>query len=149
MVWLDLEGTVIDNLWDRNWLDDKIDAIAVWGSKFGVFTWGWFYHSEVDMEFIHLLEKKVQINEAMPKTCVKIITKKDCMEAMISCGKWFWDGKLDINAEMAFNEKFTKQDCFIQMFKHEDDSWLLDDSIEDTMSIHFKEYKTNLHLIKV
>lgn len=130
MIWLDLEGTIIDDLTNRNWLNKNInDYILNQDDTFGIFTWGWFSADEIDVKLIKLIEKKLKM-----KFAHKVITKLDCM-AFEHNHKWFWSGDIekDFEAECSFNEKFTKEACFIDMFKHSDGSIniLFDDSIED------------------
>lgn len=146
MVWLDIEGTIIDDLSNRKWLDKG--RIIVLGTKFGLFTWGWWDQSEIDWDLVHSIEERFS-----NKTCVKVITKKDCMDFMFNNKLWFfegWDNNfsnyrdgekfnsfLQCMAEESFNEKFTKEECFIEMFKKEKESWLFDDTIKDDKKITF------------
>lgn len=153
MVWLDLEGTLIDDLSSRKWLDTS--KIVLLNSNFGIFTWGWWDQSEIDWELIHSIEEKFSSarNNVLETKCVKVITKKDCMDFMFNNKLWFFDGWdnnfsnyrdgekfnsfLQCMAEESFNEKFSKEECFIEMFKHEKLSWLYDDTIRDNKRITF------------
>lgn len=139
MTWLDIEGTLIDDLENRNWLD--LSNIVVCGYKFGLFTWGWYDHSEVDMDLVHLIEQKLQ-SPFFSHDCAEIITKKDCMNFMHDKGLWTWKDwdpncKYDVGAELDFNSKFTKVSVFIEMFKDQHESWLFDDSIAESQKIQF------------
>lgn len=156
MIWLDLEGTVIDDLWNRHWLQSNIDnKIILPQSKFGIFTWGWFDKDDIDWDFVKLLETKLT-NNVVKKECIKVITKTDCMSWMRNNKKWFWNKELqfDAFAEESFNEKFDKVRCFIEMFKHEPGiHWLFDDTIEDFAKINFNfgepEKESQIFLMKV
>ena len=150
MTWLDLEGTVIDNLSNRNWLDKG--QIVIPHTEFGIFTWGWWDESEIDWNLIHAIEERFSDNVIQHK-CVKVLTKKDCMNWMFNHKLWFFDGWdnnfsnyrdgekfnsfLQCMAEESFNEKFTKETCFIEMFKDEKYSWLFDDTIKEDKKIIF------------
>lgn len=151
MTWLDLEGTLIDDLTSRNWMDTS--NIIVLGVNFGIFTWGWWDQSEIDWELVHAIEERFSTRNGITKSCTKVITKKDCMDFMFSQGHWFYDGWdnnfsnyrdgekfnsfLQCCAEENFNEKFTKEDCFVEMFKSEKLSWLFDDTVKDNKKITF------------
>lgn len=147
MIWLDLEGTIIDDLTNRNWLNENINDIVNQDDTFGIFTWGWFSKDEIDVVLIKLIENKLKM-----KFTGKVITKLDCM-AFEHNRKWFWSGDIekDFEAECSFNEKFTKEACFIDMFKHSDGSIniLFDDSIEDTKVITFLDTGNIIKLVKV
>lgn len=89
----------------------------------------------------------------LKKKCTRVVTKKNCMDFMFTHGQWFFDGwkdgfeeyKKNVSndnflqccAEENFNEKFSKEDCFVEMFKHEKLSWLFDDTIKDDKKITF------------
>lgn len=92
MTWLDLEGTLIDDLSSRKWLD--ISKIVLLKSNFGIFTWGWWDQSEVDWDLIHSIEEKFSAtrSDVLATKCVKVITKKDCMDFMFQKGLWSYDG---------------------------------------------------------
>lgn len=153
MVWLDLEGTIIDDLSNRNWLDTS--KIAMLGSEFGIFTWGWWDETEIDWDLVHAIEERFSDEKIdfLKKKCTRVVTKKDCMDFMFTHGQWFFDGwkdgfeeyKKNVSndsflqccAEENFNEKFSKEDCFVEMFKHEKLSWLFDDTIKDDKKITF------------
>ena len=152
MVWLDLEGTVIDDLTNRNWLDNT--KIIIPDSQFGIFTWGWWDETEIDYDLIQAIEERFsdKNNDFLKKKCKCIVTKKNCMNWMFDHKLWFFDGwENDFEeykkigyyktqlcfAEENFNEKFSKADCFIEMFKHEKVSWLFDDTIKEERKITF------------
>lgn len=152
MTWLDLEGTLIDDLSSRKWLD--ISKIVLLKSNFGIFTWGWWDQSEVDWDLIHSIEEKFSAtrSDVLATKCVKVITKKDCMDFMFQKGLWSYDGwenefadykNIECDkfqqccAEEHFNSNWSKETCFIEMFKHEKLSWLYDDTIRDNKRITF------------
>lgn len=140
MVWLDLEGTVIDDLSNRNWLDKG--KIIIPHTEFGIFTWGWWDETEIDWDLVHVIEERFSDNIIQHK-CVKVFTKKDCMRFMIANKMWWFDNFENLTgmelccAEEKFNEKFTKETCFIEMFKNEKYSWLFDDMIKEDKKIMF------------
>lgn len=153
MVWLDLEGTVIDDLTNRNWLDTS--KIIIPESEFGIFTWGWWDQSEIDWDLVHSIEERFSDEKIdfLIKKCTCVTTKKNCMDWMFKHKLWFFEGWennfadcrnaeqfnsfLQCCAEENFNEKFTKEDCFVEMFKHEKLSWLFDDTIKENKKITF------------
>lgn len=150
MVWLDLEGTVIDDLTNRNWLEKG--QIVIPHAEFGIFTWGWWDKSEIDWNLIHAIEERFSDNIIQHK-CVKVLTKKDCMNWMFDNKLWFYDGWKNISekielclAEENFNEKFTKEECFIEMFKNEKYSWLFDDTIKEDKKIIFLDLDNTILL---
>lgn len=145
MVYVDIEGTVIDDLFEMNWLTDNIEKIKPHiKEEFGIFTFGWMHQSEVDKNFVKLLETKFNAK------CVKIYTKSECMLSMYNRKKWFWNESdmFSSEAEISFNEKFNKENCFIEMEK-DNCSTLIDDSIEESKIITFIDIGKTVALISI
>lgn len=103
--YIDLEGTVIDSLSERNFLNDNILAISKFihrhdamPYRVNIFTFGWKYDSEIDPALVdsimdrlaiepacrnHVVVKKeaaVYIFDAMPADARKVTTKDSLME---------------------------------------------------------------------
>lgn len=153
MLWLDLEGTIVDSLWDCNFLEKNIPHIEKFieiykADTVGIFTWGWMFHKEADDSFIAEICKRLKVK------CSRVITKGDCMDWALANKLWFWENApanqvYSYEAEESFNEKFDKEKIFIEMFKNEDKSVLIDDTIKDSKRIYFMEKNTTLDLIGI
>lgn len=144
MIWIDLEGTIIDDLWNKNWMQDNISKIAIPQHEFGIFTWGWKTHDEIDINLVAAIENKLN------RHCEQVITKIDCMKFAETMKTWTWNGNIhSMEAELSFNEKFDKEKAFIEMFKSEKNSMLFDDTIVDSKVIKFLDTDNVITLMKV
>lgn len=80
MLLLDIEGTIIDDLTERNWVDethlDKIRDFVNVDGKFTIFTFGWLNHSEIDNDLIKLIAEK------LGGECVGVLTKADVLRVI-------------------------------------------------------------------
>lgn len=124
----------MDNYFYLNTMDYSIRS-------FGVFTFGWFEHSEIDFNMLKIFEDifKVKLAKDIDGNPV-VVTKQDVMKLLRTKKIWHYnkDLKLDTEAELLFNIHFSKQESFIHFIKN---SWwgksiLIDDQVE-RMDINF------------
>lgn len=89
MVYLDLENTVIDNLTDRNWLEDNCEKIKHFlktkengHNAIIIYTFGWKTRKEIDEEFVKKVHEKLGMDYLwMP------LVKEDAINACIKRNK--------------------------------------------------------------
>lgn len=171
MIFLDLEGTLIDDLENRTLLQNNIIPLKkalnewfdyhmiygkdrYWGKKFGIFTFGWLRQSEIDFDLLHILEDNLDCVFATDNNMRPIvITKETVMDKLKETGDFKFDDKphLSITKELCFNEQFTKQQAFIQYIKRTDNygwSILIDDQVE-RVNIVYPNFNKNIKLFNI
>lgn len=170
MIFLDLEGTLIDDLENRNLLQDNIKSIKVRmdyyfdcfriseknkhsGKRFGIFTFGWLEKKEIDFELIKIIENNLDMVLGYDSNeNPMIIVKETVMNNLRAHGNFKCAKGISIyEKEMLFNEQFNKQQAFIEFVKNE---WrgtqqiLIDDQVE-RINITFPLSKTMIKMFNV
>lgn len=152
MIFLDIEGTLIDDLNNRTLLQNNIIPLKEalnewfdyhmisgkdrhWGKKFGIFTFGWLRQDEIDFDLLYILEDNLDCVFATDNNMRPIvITKEMVMDKLKESSDFHCSDNISLNErEILFNEQFTKQQAFIQYIKRTNDygwSQLIDDQVE-------------------
>lgn len=126
-IFFDIENTIIDDLWNCNFLQDNCDRISKWlrkhycftpGLKCHLFTWGWKERSEINEEIVKNIFGRLEIPEANRGI---VWTKDDSIQCVFN-NKW-----VNITDEVELEDLhipgamkrfgLEKQTCFIQQAK--------------------------------
>lgn len=128
-IFFDIENTIIDDLWNCEFIPHKCDNIVRWlnednfiirhpGIKCHLFTWGWKEHSEIDQGIVKNLFDRLEIPEVNRGF---VWTKDDSIQCAV---KHEW---VNTTNEMQINDLhipgamkrfgLEKQTCFIQQVK--------------------------------
>lgn len=69
-IFIDIENTIIDSLFDRNWMDSNIEGIKKCLKKMedetlsvSLFTWGWTKTEEIEPELVKMIFDKLEVRE--------------------------------------------------------------------------------------
>lgn len=127
-IFFDIENTIIDDLWNCNFLQDNCNKITRWlGRRFSfvphrlkchLFTWGWKEHSEINPEIVKNLFDRLRIPEHARSL---VWTKDDSIQCAIK-HKWVNTSNEveieDLHIPGAMKRfGLEKQTCFIQQVK--------------------------------
>lgn len=170
MIFLDIEGTLIDDLDNRTLLQNNIIQLKKalnewfdyhmiqgkdrhWGKKFGIFTFGWLRQDEIDFDLLYIIEDNLDCVFATDNNMRPIIiTKERVMDKLKESGDFHCSDNISLNErEIIFNEQFTKQQAFIQYIKRTDDygwSMLIDDQVE-RVNLVFPNINKNIKLFNI
>ena len=170
MIFLDIEGTLIDDLNNRMLLQNNIIPLKkalsewfdyhmiygkdrYWGKKFGIFTFGWLRQDEIDYDLLYILEDNLDCVFATDNNIRPIvITKEIVMNKLKESGDFHCSDNISINErEILFNEQFTKQQAFIQYIKRTNEynwSQLIDDQVE-RVNIVYPNLNKNIKLFNI
>ena len=170
MIFLDIEGTLIDDLNNRTLLQNNIIPLKKalnewfdyhmiygkdrhWGKKFGIFTFGWLRQDEIDFDLLYILEDNLDCVFATDNNMRPIIlTKEMVMDKLKESGDFHCSDNISLNErEILFNEQFTKQQAFIQYIKRTNDynwSQLIDDQVE-RVNLVFPNINKNIKLFNI
>lgn len=128
-IFFDIENTIIDDLWNCNFLQDSCDRITRWlHSRFSfvprgrlkcyLFTWGWKERSEIEQKIVKKLFDRLEIPEANRGF---VWTKDDSIQCAI---KHEWVNTSDeveiedLHIPGAMKRfGLEKQTCFVQQAK--------------------------------
>lgn len=118
MILLDIEGTIIDDLWNRNWENENISAIKNWITSdhsdektFSIFTFGWLNHSDIDWALIHLIENKLELR------CKDVFVKADVLNECLHFKAEFTPQD-EIDANDALGKMLNKEFGAEKLFKY-------------------------------
>ncbi len=128
-IFFDIENTIIDDLWNCNFLQDRCNKITRWlHSRFSfvprgrlkchLFTWGWKERSEIEQKIIKKLFDRLEIPEANRGF---VWTKDDSIQCAIK-HKWVNTSDEveieDLHIPGAMKRfGLEKQTCFVQQAK--------------------------------
>lgn len=146
MLWIDLEGTVIDDLENRNWLNGNVRKIKQFINEncaeingIGILTFGWLNKNEIDDELVKMVGEKLGYNIG------GVLVKEDFMAAARERTLWNYpmDLPLDVSAEVSFSEKFSKVDIVARLFSAVGGATniLIDDCVEKSVRMTFQPFK--------
>ena len=126
-IFFDIENTIIDDLWNCNFLQDNCDRISKWLRKHfcftpylkcHLFTWGWKERSEINEEIVKNIFDRLEI----PETNRGIVWTKDDSIQCVFNHKW-----VNTTDEVELEDLhipgamkrfgLEKQTCFIQQVK--------------------------------
>jgi hypothetical protein len=143
-IFLDLEGTIIDDLDSCTFLDKNCENIKsfiknlpIKTKHIHIFTWGWLLRSDVSESIFKPFFKNVE--KKLDCTIDSVVIKEDSLLFHA-----LQNGKTKITLpdyEIALNDAgFTKEQSFIEMFKKHsigNPHILIDDFIDEPKSIVF------------
>lgn len=151
-IFLDLEGTIIDNLESCTFLENNckkiknfLKTLPTAIESVNIFTWGWLKHEEIENDIIKSISDKIGFN------INSVLTKEDSLifNARINCR---FSIVLENYERELYDSGFTKEQSFIEMFREHSLSnpcILIDDQIEYTKTINFLRGTDNKLLIEV
>lgn len=163
MLFIDLEGTLINDLEDRQILQENIVKVKSFITKhfeskgvpkwirptehIGIFTFGWLTEKEINRDMISILENVLGFNLDF------VIVKENVMYLLRDKDVFHYDKSLplDVEAEVFFNSQLSKQDAFIQYVKHsctDINTILIDDQVE-RMNVEFPKTRTSIQLYNI
>ena len=139
-IFLDIENTVIDSLFDMNFLDEQCTRLRYFILGCGddlltvnFFTWGWKTQAEVDDEVVKRLFDRLGVPEDNRGI---VLTKEDSVNLMIKEGFLKEEDREEALEPGAMMNEFglTKMECFHRMaekFIPGTKAILIDDLVED------------------
>lgn len=151
IVFLDIENTIIDDLTNRQFIDDNCERIKKFlkVADFVSFnTWGWITENEIDPTLIRQMLDRLEVDKE--KRLPQILVKEDSVDEAIRNG---WLIELDKESAMCpgMMKEFglTKATCFISLAKATEVNepttfWLVDDLIDDFERLYFGKIKVCL-----
>lgn len=117
-IFLDIENTVIDSLFDNNFMQDNCERIKQFilkskASKVNIFTWGWKNKSEIKLYIVDAIFDKLEIPAEQRG---RIIVKEDSVRTAIKVG-WLHEEDASFAIEPGMMQEFgiSKVSCFIEM----------------------------------
>lgn len=117
-IFLDIENTVIDSLFDNNFMQDNCERIKQFilkskPSKVNIFTWGWKNKSEIKLYIVDAIFDKLEIPAEQRG---RIIVKEDSVRTAIKVG-WLHEEDASFAIEPGMMQEFgiSKVSCFIEM----------------------------------
>lgn len=153
---LDIENTVIDDLVNRNFMEDNCDRIKQFIHKEEIdnvgivtfFTWGWKTEDEIDDNLISVMLDRLDIPKEKRPAPGNILVKEDSVNAAIDVG-WLSeeDRKRALFPGMMGEFGISKISCFFEQissnvtektlndFKASPNNplhfWLIDDTVDE------------------
>lgn len=156
IVFLDIENTIIDDLVNRNFLEDNCERIKNWLKKgdnnytVSFNTWGWTKTKEVDEELVKAMYDKLEVPVENRASFCDVLVKEHSVEVAIQNG---WLNKEDKERAMfpGMMQEFgiDKISCFTSMVSgsvtndmisdvdplHPLTFWLIDDLVHEFESL--------------
>lgn len=147
-LFLDIENTVIDSLFDNNFMQDNCERIKQFilnskPSKVNIFTWGWKNKSEIKLYIVDAIFDKLEIPDEQRG---RILVKEDSVSTAIKVG-WLKeeDAAFAIEPGMMAEFGISKVSCFIKMVSEfQDNSILIDDLVDENETISFYDRTVTL-----
>ena len=139
-IFLDLEGTIIDDLESYTFLENNckkiknfVKTLPIALESVNIFTWGWLRHEEIEKDIVKRISDNIGFN------INSVLTKEDSLisHARINCR---FSIVLENYERELYDSGFTKEQSFIEMFRERSLSnpcILIDDQIEYTKTINF------------
>lgn len=139
-IFIDIENTVMDSLFDRNWMESNIEGIKKCLKKMenetlsvSLFTWGWTETEEIEPETVKMIFDKLEVREDLRGD---VIVKENNVDDAIHAG---WLHSCDreealIPGAMMNEYGLTKQMMFFKMcekFISGTQCILIDDLVEN------------------
>jgi hypothetical protein len=95
-IYVDIEGTLIDDLFNANFLNHQCDNIKEYihkhdghHYKVNIYTWGWVHRSEIELGLVDNLYKRIGVDKAHRGT---IFVKEDAVDTLIGqCSDFAFD----------------------------------------------------------
>lgn len=89
-IFIDIENTVIDSLFDRNWMPSNIAGIKKCLKKMedetlsvSLFTWGWTKTEEIESELVKMIFDKLEVREDLRGD---VVIKENSVDDAIHAG---------------------------------------------------------------
>lgn len=150
LVFIDIEGTIVDDWFSFNALPDNIEAILDYFEPLDtvcLFTYAVF-DKDKELKGTHrlgVIARDLLHKPYLMENMQYVFTKKDAMDTIYNSK----DVVYDVYAEINFNEKFSKQRAFLEMIRkderfHDCECVLIDDMNKDVCIVEFP--KTNLRI---
>lgn len=115
---LDIENTVIDDLQNRNFLEDNCERISAFIREsepiiVTFFTWGWKEPKEIDWELVHTMFDKLGVSKEQRD--INLILKQDSVDIAIEAG-WLVKEDFDRAIQPGMMGEFgiSKLSCFTE-----------------------------------
>ena len=136
-IYVDIEGTVIDSLFNPVFLDEQCDKIGEFISnecpdKVNFFTWGWLDRRDIDSSMVTVMFNRLNVPVELRGS---VYTKEDSVDTMLNDG-WIIDDDKDdaIHGTLTTEYGISKLACFENFCmdppRRGDDSILIDDLVE-------------------
>ena len=137
-IFIDIENTVIDSLFDRNWMLSNIEGIKKYLKKMedktltvSLFTWGWTKTEEIEPELVKMIFDKLEVREDLRGD---VVIKENSVDDAIHAGWLHLEDKEEALIPGMMNEfGLTKQMMFFKMcekFISRTQCILIDDLVE-------------------
>ena len=119
-IFIDIENTVIDSLFDRNWMLSNIEGIKKCLKKLedetltvSLFTWGWTKTEEIEPELVKMIFDKLEVREDLRSD---VVIKENSVDDAIHAGWLHSCDKEEALIPGMMNEfGLTKQMMFFKM----------------------------------
>ena len=119
-IFIDIENTVIDSLFDRNWMPSNIEGIKKCLKKMedetltvSLFTWGWTKTEEIEPELVKMIFDKLEVREDLRGD---VVIKENSVDDAIHAGWLHSEDKEEALIPGMMNEfGLTKQMMFFKM----------------------------------
>lgn len=151
IVFLDIENTIIDDLVNRQFLDDNCERIKKFlkSADFVCFnTWGWITKNEIDPILIRLMLDRLEVDKE--KRFFQVLVKEDSVDEAIRDG-WLIEQDKERAMCPGMMEEFglTKPSCFISLaaaieVNEPTTFWLVDDLVDKFEKLDFGKIKVCL-----
>ena len=145
-IYVDIEGTLIDDLFNANFLNHNCDNIREYIHKHDghhykvhIFTWGWVHRSEIELGLVNNLYKKLDVEKEHRGT---IYVKEDAVNALIDfCSDMPFDRQILMEPGGFAHYGFTKPTIWGLMIDSMDKfNVLIDDTIDHEIDMDRVKY---------